>query len=285
MPRVRSTSPDARTRCNLEANALAVEGIALVTTGHVQAGMSKLDEAAAACIAGEVRWPWVISSVLCYMMDACDRVRDWDRAEEWFSHVSQLAARWNDREFYAQCRPHYAVVLTWRGAWADAEDQLQRSIDELIARRPMAVEGIVRLAELRWRQGRLDEAAALFEQVQHEPLAQVGQAMLALEQADAAHALEWLERCLRRLPRNDRLERMPALELYIRACIASGDCTRANEALPELDEIAATVGTRPVLATVHLARGLIAAADGEPGPSAWRARRRDRPVRRQRRAV
>ena len=55
MPRVRSRSPAAPTRAGLEAYALAVEGIALVTTGQVQQGMSQLDEAAAACIGGEVR--------------------------------------------------------------------------------------------------------------------------------------------------------------------------------------------------------------------------------------
>jgi ATP/maltotriose-dependent transcriptional regulator MalT len=197
-------------------------------------------------------------------MDACDRTRDWDRAREWFEHVTRLAMRWNNHLFHAQCRPHYAVVLTWRGAWQEAESELQLAIDEMSAvRKPMATEGIVRLAELRWRQGRWEEAATLFEQVKHEPLAQLGLGTLCLDQGDSAQALVLAERCLRRLPGGDRLERLPALDLYIRACLALGDCDRAREAVPELEEIAGAVATRPVRATAHLALGLIAAASGD----------------------
>jgi ATP/maltotriose-dependent transcriptional regulator MalT len=125
----------------------------------------------------------------------------------------------------------------------------------------MAVEGIVRLAELRWRQGRLEDAAALFEQVKTEPLAQLGQAAVAIEHNDAAHALELVERCLRRLPVQDRMERLPALELHIRACLLTGDCDRAREVIPELEEMMRTVQTRPLQASVKTSLGLIAAAE------------------------
>jgi ATP/maltotriose-dependent transcriptional regulator MalT len=246
---------------SLEALALAIQGVALVTLGRISGGMRKLDEAATACLGGEVKEHHIISSVLCHMMDACDRVRDWERARQWFEHVAALATRWNAPEFYAQCRPHYAVILTWRGAWQEAERELKASIDDLeTIAPPMAIEGIVRLAELRWRQGRWEEAASLFEQVNREPLAQLGQGELALGQGDAATALELAARCLRRLPPNDRLERIPALDLYIRSCLAIGEVDRAREVLPELNQIAELVSTRPVSAAVHACRGLIAAA-------------------------
>lgn len=59
----------------------------------------------------------------------------------------------------------------WRGEWEEAEQQLAASERELLDTRPaMAVEAVVRLAELRWRQGRWDEAAALFKRVEHESL-------------------------------------------------------------------------------------------------------------------
>src|SRR5262249_22805986 len=159
--------------------------------------------------------------------------------------------KWNAPEIYAFCRPHYAFVLTWRGAWDEAESQLQRSIDDLtVMRPPMAVEGIVRLAELRWRQGRWDEAAALFEQIHLEPLSPLGQAMLMLETGKPKEALELVQRCLRRLPSHDRLERMPAIELHVRCLLAIGDHVAARSVLPELNDIAACVRTRPVQAAV-----------------------------------
>ncbi len=249
---------------DLEGYALAVEGIGLVTSGMVAEGLGRLDEAATACLAGEVRAPWVASSILCDMMDACDRARDWERAREWIDHIARLAERWNDPMFHAQCRPHYAVVLTWRGDWSDAETELQLAIEETTAFRPaMAVEGIVRLAELRWRQGRWDEAALLFEQVRDEPLAQVGRAALALDRGDARAALDLLDRCLRRLPQNDRLERLPALELRVRVCLALAELQAARESARELAEMAGTASHRPVRAAAHTAAGLLAQSEGD----------------------
>ena len=249
---------------DLEAYALAIEGIGLVTSGRVDEGLGRLDEAATACLAGEVRAPWVASSVLCDMMDACDRARDWERAREWIDHIARLSERWNDPMFHAQCRPHYAVVLTWRGDWSEAESELQLAIEETTALRPaMAVEGIVRLAELRWRQGRWDEAAALFEQVRDEPIAQVGQAALALDRGDATAALDLLDRALRRLPQTDRLERLPALELRLRVCLALGNLAKARASARELEEMAGAAPHRPVRAAAHLAAGLLAEADGD----------------------
>src|SRR5690606_4833607 len=141
--------------------------------------------------------------------------------------------------------------------------ELEHAIDELLAtHRPIAVEGIVRLAELRWRQGRYEDAASLFEQVKHEPLAQLGQAVLALEEPDPERAMELVQRCLRRLPASDRLERLPALEVYIRTCLATGDCDQARTVLAELEDMLSTVSTRTVRATVQLSVGLIAAAEG-----------------------
>lgn len=248
----------------LEAYALSLEGIGLVTSGMVEAGLGRLDEAATACLAGEVRAPWVVSSVLCYMMDACDRARDWERAREWIGHVARYSERWRDPSFHAQCRPHYAVVLAWRGDWAEAESELQLAIEETMALRPaMAVEGIVRLAELRWRQGRWEEAAALFEQVCDEPLSQVGQAALAVDRGDAQAALDLLDRALRRLPQTDRLERLPALELRARVCLALGRVEHARTSARELDEMASTAPHRPVRAAAHLVAGLLAEADGD----------------------
>jgi hypothetical protein len=60
------------------------------------------------------------------------------------------------------CRAKYAGVLTWQGRWEEAEKELRSAAESLQASRPpMMGDTVVRLGELRRRQGRLDEAEQL----------------------------------------------------------------------------------------------------------------------------
>ena len=73
----------------------------------------------------------------------------------------------------------------WRGAWDEAERELTQACDELAICRPaMTTDGLARLGELRRRQGRLDEAAALFDRSGAHPIASLGRAAMALDQGD-----------------------------------------------------------------------------------------------------
>jgi hypothetical protein len=51
---------------------LATEGLALVTEGDVERGISRLDEAAAAALGGEFSEIWACGWCLCYMIYACE---------------------------------------------------------------------------------------------------------------------------------------------------------------------------------------------------------------------
>ena len=249
---------------DVEMTALALEGLAVVSSGDVAAGMRLLDEAATAAVADEVADASMRSTILCSLMDACDRVRDFERASQWATRAREASARWGIHELFSTCRPHYAVVLTWRGAWEEAEAQLQAAIGELTAiRPPMAVESIVRLAELRTLQGRFEDAAMLFAQVEHAPLAQLGRARLALAHDDAPMAVELIDRFLRRIPASDRVERAVGLELMVRAQLASGDIEAAAASCSELHDIAGRVAVPSVSAAVCSATGLLARAHGE----------------------
>jgi ATP/maltotriose-dependent transcriptional regulator MalT len=162
------------------------------------------------------------------------------------------------------CRPHYAVVLIWRGAWDEAEAELTAAIAESHAiRPPMAVEGIVRLAELRLRQGRRDEAVELLHEVEHESLAQLARAELALSLGDPSTAVDLAGRVVRRLPEDDRVERAPALEVLARACLANGDFGRAGIAASELRAVESAIGTPALRAAARFVDGVVAAAVGE----------------------
>jgi len=137
--------------------------------------------------------------------------------------------------------------------------------DELSVCRPgMTNDGLVRLGELRRRQGRLDEAAALFERSGGHPLASLGRAAIALDRDDPRNAAELAERHLRRLPAKNRTERAAALELLIRAQTATGrDDESARTALTELQGIAADAQTPPLLAAASLSAGIIAMHAGD----------------------
>jgi ATP/maltotriose-dependent transcriptional regulator MalT len=155
----------------------------------------------------------------------------------------------------------------WRGAWDEAERELTNACDELAICRPgMSTDGLARLGELRRRQGRLDEAAALFERSGGHPVALLGRAAIALDQQDPRAAAELAERHLRRLPAKNRTERAAALELLIRAQAGPPhpyDLDGARITLQELRSIADEAQTRPLLASASGAAGLVALAAGD----------------------
>jgi hypothetical protein len=190
---------------DLEMLALAIEGAALVASGELERGMGQLDEATAAALGGEMRQLDLIGLTCCFMIYACERVRDFDRAGQWCTRMKEYCDRNGLRSVTAVCRTHYATVLTERGEWGDAETELVTATELLAARPVLQAEAVARLGDLRRLQGRLDEAGALFDRVAFHPRAQLGQAALALDRDDPAAAVGWAERFLRQVPESDRM--------------------------------------------------------------------------------
>ena len=246
---------------DLEIFGLALEGLILVNEGELAEGMHRLDEATVAVMAGEFTDMIAMGVTCCYLIYACEWVRDYDRAAQWCERLKQFCKRWDFRSLFAYCRTHYSAVLMWRGDWAEAEAELLAATGELEATRPGRVmEAIVRLAELRRRQGRLDEATELFEQVEFYPSAQLGRAALVFDKGDAVTAADLVERFLRRLSSKDRMNRAAGLELLVRIRLALGEPDRAGTALAELRTVTAAVGTEVLRASTSLTEGLVAAA-------------------------
>ena len=245
----------------------SVRGFALVTTGRVTEGLRELDEVSAAILADELSDRVLIALAGCYLIGACDRIRDHGRAAQWCDRVKEHSRRWGLKPLFAVCRTQYASVCMWRGAWEEAERELTSACTELAICRPgMTTDGLARLGELRRRQGRLDEAASLFDRCAAHPIASLGRAALALDRGDERTAAELAERHLRRLPARNRTERAAALELLIRARAVAGSTdavAQARPALDELREIAAAAQTSPLLASASLAGGVLALAAGE----------------------
>ena len=249
---------------DLEMLGRAVQGLALVASGAVAEGLRLLDEVNAAVVAGELTDLVAIGLACCYMVAACDRVRDYDRALQWCTRLKAFCAKWGLRPLFAVCRMQYASICMWRGTWLEAEQELVAATDELAASRPaMTADGTVRLAELRRRQGRLLEAAELFERSTPHPLSSLGRGELAMDRGDMRAAAEEAERYLRRMPARNRIDRVAGLELAVRALAGLGELARAKTALVEMTAIAAIVGTLPVRAAASLAAGCVHRASGD----------------------
>jgi LuxR family maltose regulon positive regulatory protein len=248
---------------SLEMFALAVEGLALVNEGEVAHGMGCLDEATAAALAGEFEEIVAAGWTFCFLLNACERVRDYERAAEWCRKVEAFSRAMKTNFVTLACRAHYGAVLTWHGQWHEAERSLTEATGLGAERPSWSGLAIVRLADLRRRQGRFAEAEDLLEQRPGNPLAPVVMAELALDQGDAPAAVHLLEPVLRRIPADNRTLRAAPIEVMVRARLAVGDREEAATHLTELRAIADALGTRPLHASLNLCEGLVAAEAGD----------------------
>jgi DNA-binding NarL/FixJ family response regulator len=249
---------------DLEMLALGLEGVVLVRDGDIAAGMRRLDEVTTAVVAGELLDPMTAGNASCYLLTACEQVGDYDRLAQWFERVRAHFVQWRYRPGLSFCRNHLVAVLLWRGAWQEAEAEIEALRREVSAFAPGYVaEATIRLAELRRRQGRLDEAETLFASVDDRAYSSLGRAAVAMDRGDAASAADLADRFLRRLPPEDRIERVPGLALLVRACLALRRSEGAESALDELRSLAAAAGTEAMRAAVRSAEGAVATHAGE----------------------
>jgi len=244
--------------------ARALEGVSLVRMGRVAEGMPRIDEVATAALHGEMKDPLAIGVCCCYLMIACERVQDLERAAQWCSEIRRSCEQWHFNGVLALCRVEYAAVLIARGLWADAEHELQHAIPQLAATRPaLRREGVVQLAALRRRQGMLDEAERLLQEVEGHPLALLERAGLALDRGHWAEGARAAERFLSGVPQDDHFDRAAGLETLVRAQAALAQPKSATESVTRFQPPAGAELTDPVRAMFATARGVAAAAAGE----------------------
>jgi len=249
---------------DIEFSALGLEGLALASQGNIADGIRLLDEASAAAMAGEMSELWAAGRTCCYMITACERVRDLERAYQWSQRMLEFAKRWRILDLFAVCRAHYGAILVLRGTWEEADAAFETALRELRASRPgIAFEALVRRADLRRRQGRFEEAAELFRQVEFHPYAQLGLAHVALDVGDTALAADRATRFLRKLGPESRLQRAAGLDLYARVLVALGETERARNAHDELQGVVSEVGSDSLRASALAVEGLVAEAEGD----------------------
>ena len=243
-----------------EIRALGGLGFLRVSLGDVEEGMSLLDEAMAAAMGGELEDPWAIGATCCSMLFACERISDLRRAEEWCRVVTDFTERRRYVPLSALCRSIYAGVLISRGDWERAEEELQAALRAYRGLgRPLAAYPLARLAGLRLRQGRIEEAAQLIAGWEEHPEMGAIVISLLLERGELAPASAKLERALRRLGDESPFA-APYLTLLVSVRLAQGDADAAHGASERLVHLSRQLAHEHLRATAELAAAQVNAS-------------------------
>jgi tetratricopeptide (TPR) repeat protein len=147
---------------DLLAQATLREGVVRVHKGEVDAGLALIDEVSASAVAGELN-PLSTAIIYCNTIDACRDLADYGRAAQW----TETTTRWCERQaiagFPGMCRVDRAEIMRLRGAWADADRELEQATKELQDFNPrVAGQAFYEIGEIRLRMGELEAAEETF---------------------------------------------------------------------------------------------------------------------------
>lgn len=250
---------------DLEVFALAVLGLAQVALGRVNEGLAQVDEAMAAATSGEVRDYFVVTETFCFTLSACELAGDWARTEQWCQAATEYAQRRNCPFLSAYCRTTYGGLLTITGRWGEAEAALTEAIRTFDAgHRGLRVHAVLKLADLRVSQGRLEEAEVLLAGYEDQGEAITPLARLHLARGEPALARALLEQALS-LASAPSLHRAPLLRLLVEVFVMLADLEGARRTADELAMLAQTVKSELLLAQIDLVQGQVKRLAGETG--------------------
>jgi class 3 adenylate cyclase len=263
-----------------DASTLALgriaEARALVLQGHLTEGLALLDEAAVAATTGELD-PMTRAVVYCSVVCSWQALAEYERAEEWTEAMHRWVSGHEGGAFHGWCRVHSAEILRLRGAYRDAERQVQRAFEEIRTyAKPDLGWPLNELGQIRLRLGDLVGAEEAFLQAHEaswEP--QPGLALLRLAQGDVGGAMASIRDALENpslnpsweVPPNTELRRAPRLAAQVEIAVAAGDLDVARSAADELEDVVARYPTKALRASAVVGRGAVQLADGDP-PSA-----------------
>ncbi len=206
-------------------------------------GFALIDEATAAALGGERTTLDTAVHVCCDMLSACELASD------------------------VECRIFYGSVLVAKGRWDEADTELTAGLRASDRGSPgLHARALVRLAGLRTRQGRLEEAEQLLARVgggveggSEEALAV---AALLLARGDGPAAARHVAGRLRLLEAHQQ-HLASALDVLVQASLAAGDVDAADHAARKLGALTPATQAAGRVAMARAAEGRVALARGD----------------------
>jgi DNA-binding CsgD family transcriptional regulator len=246
---------------DLESEAVALLGESRVAAGRIDEGMVLVDKAMAAVVGGEVRDHKAIGEIYCRLLSACEHAMDVRRAEEWLAALDRHVV-WIDF-VRPTCKTHLGAILVALGRWPEAEAELVAAIETFErGYRGDRAFPLIRLADLRVRQGRFEEAERLLDGLEWHPTARRTAAAIAAGRGDHRLAEELAQLCLEGAdPAAPAC--CPILELLASIQIAGGDMVGAGDTRDRLAALAQATGGAREEAAAELVAGAVAARTGD----------------------
>ena len=249
---------------NVDLRAITVQdrGRMLVATGQVEEGLSLMETVMTMALAGELA-PIVAGKVYCNMIDICDQLGDYRRANEW----SEAAERWCEQSghqsgFPGVCRIKRAKITRLHGKWDQAEAEAQQACAELRDFLDFVGRGHEEIGTIRLHRGDhrgAEEAYQRALELGREP--QPGMALLRLRVGDVDAAKSLIARALD--GDLNPLEVAGLLPAQVEIELAAGDLTGARRAADQLATIATEYGTEALAGAAAYADGTVLAAEGD----------------------
>jgi ATP/maltotriose-dependent transcriptional regulator MalT len=249
---------------DLVALALSIHGRAMVRAGRVGEGLVLLDEAMVAVVAGELS-PTVAGTVYCSVIDACQEILEWRRAQEWTAALAVWCGKQPDMvTFTGQCLVHRAEILHLHGAWPQAAEEARRVGERLQQGADSHATGAAfyRQAEISRVQGDFTAAEDAYRQASRRGLEpQPGLALLRLAQDKTDVAVAAIRRVVAETSETFRRARL--LPAQVEIMLAVGDLAAARDTADELAGIAERYGTPALHAMAGHAHGAVLLAEGD----------------------
>lgn len=248
---------------DLAVVSMAMQGLALTSTGDIEGGMAQLNESVAAATSGDVTDPMWMGKVCCWLIAACSQHGDATQAADWCRRVEAICDERDLAPLFNVCRIQYASVQVARGSWGEAGEELTHVLERLsVSRRASRLDAVVQLGELRRRQGRLEEAESLFAQAEFHPSAIMGRARIHLASGNHASAWAAVRGLLDRLPKDSRLLRADVLYLATVLAQKAGEQDAAQTFADELRLTAELMSTHSLMGTASAAEAVLTTPAG-----------------------
>ena len=252
----------------LEFLTMAYLGASLVHDDRVDEGMAHLDEALAAVAGSDVDDFCVLQEIFCQLFAACEHAHDVSRADQWIRIGEGIAERRRLPAVSAFCRTHYGGVLTNAGRWPEADVALTEAVRLWgLGHQSLRGGAVARLADLRVRQGRFEEAERLLRGLEGSVEAARPFAVTQLARGETALATDTIERALEQIDRGGTAA-APLLALLVDVHLAAGRLSEADVAVTELESCATRHASHFMAASAALARGRLCLSMGSGDPRA-----------------